>query len=180
MQDAGFCSPDRIFRSSCSFFFSREQAERVCSDRMNPNIAFITSLKENPKIASNEDSSLKAVLMQNYILLRFEDVSLNPESYVKYIYGFIGHDPTVEVIRWLRGATTSTKSFTKRPFSTMRNSKTVVEAWRSTISLEGALMVQKICAVSLETLGYRKFETKEDLLDNSLSSFNLNSNEGTK
>ena len=95
------------------------------------------------------------------MLLRHEDVSLNPSYYAKQMYQFIGHDADDDVIKWIQQATTS--SHDQDNFSTTRISKMVVNKWRNEISYHGNEIVQEICNISLHFFGYKYFTSNEEL-----------------
>ncbi|KAF5897523.1 carbohydrate sulfotransferase 1-like [Clarias magur] len=103
-----------------------------------------------------------AWLHRRYLLVRYEDLALNPEAKAKEIYKFLDLDIDNKVLTWISQNTNATSS-AKSKYSTSRDSKTTTESWRLHLGFDIVKTVQKLCNNTLDLLGYKTVQSEEEL-----------------
>ncbi|KAM9463040.1 carbohydrate sulfotransferase 3-like [Clarias gariepinus] len=103
-----------------------------------------------------------------YMLVRFEDIALFPMRKAAEMYQFTGIPFTDQVKEWLL-QNTQTPDNEDDMYSTKRNSSQQAEKWRFNLPLKYVKIVQKVCGPTMKLLGYRFIESKEMLIDKSVS-----------
>ena len=107
--------------------------------------------------------------------IRYEDFVSSPLEKTQKIYDFVGINMTMEVKEWLDEATSVTNDdnlSVESPQGIKRNAKTVLNSWRNDLSFEAVNLIQNKCDNAMNLLGYRRFNSKEDLKDLSKPYFN--------
>lgn len=105
-------------------------------------------------------------LRGRYLLVRYEDLALNPKDKAEEIYRFVGLDMDERVLAWI---TRNTNSNTGSPsdwnykYSTSRDSKATAENWRLRLSFDIVRTVQNLCNSTLSQLGYRPVNSAAQL-----------------
>ena len=99
-------------------------------------------------------------LRKSYLLVRYEDIALEPMHMTKELYNFAGLDFRPEVIDWVQQ---STRKRDGGSYSTMRNSTAASRAWTKRLGWEKVLAIQKQCSKVLWRLGYDIMWSKDDL-----------------
>lgn len=105
-------------------------------------------------------------LRGRYLLVRYEDLALNPKDKAEEIYRFVGLDMDERVQAWI---TRNTNSNTGSPsdwnykYSTSRDSRTTAESWRLRLSFDIVRTVQNLCNHTLSQLGYRPVHSAAQL-----------------
>ena len=130
----------------------REQAIRICEERMNGNVEFIRDIlmKNLSKL-----TFMSGYTSNKYMLLRHEDVSLHPTYYARQVNNFIGHDTDNSMMEWLKKATAYSRDSKK--------SKMFVNKWRNQITFMGNEIAQEVCNKSLHFFGYKQFSLEQQL-----------------
>lgn len=110
-----------------------------------------------------------AWLRGRYLLIRYEDLALNPEAKAKEIYKFLDLDIDKNVLTWI-SQNTNASSSTRSKYSTSRDSKTTSESWRLHLGFDIVQTVQTLCNNTLALLGYRIVQSEVELrnIQNSL------------
>uniref|UniRef100_A0AAV2IR61 Sulfotransferase n=1 Tax=Knipowitschia caucasica TaxID=637954 RepID=A0AAV2IR61_KNICA len=103
-----------------------------------------------------------------YMLLRYEDIAMNPLQKTKEIYEFVGLKMTPSVAKWIDENTKSSTE-SKNKLGTKRDSATVTESWRRKLPLDLVLEAQKQCLHYMRLVGYRPIQSREDLLNMNVS-----------
>lgn len=103
-----------------------------------------------------------AWLHGRYLLVRYEDLALNPEAKAKEIYKFLDLDIDKKVLTWISQNTNGTLS-TNSKYSTSRDSKTTPESWRLHLGFDIVKTVQKLCINTLALLGYKIVQSEVEL-----------------
>ncbi|KAF4091696.1 hypothetical protein AMELA_G00039480 [Ameiurus melas] len=103
-----------------------------------------------------------AWLQGRYLLVRYEDLAINPEGKAKEIYKFLDLDMDNKVITWISQNTNATSSRKSR-YSTSRDSKTTPESWRLHLSFDIVKTVQTLCNNTLALLGYKIVHSEVEL-----------------
>ncbi|XP_070538283.1 carbohydrate sulfotransferase 1-like [Ptychodera flava] len=110
---------------------------------------------------------------ENYMAVRYEDVSEEPIGMAQKIYSFLGMELNQNVKRWLNENTQQDADGNHAYYAwqTKRNSRETAQFWRKKMSFG---LVKKIesdpdCSYLLDTMGYRKAESAEQLLNSSVS-----------
>ncbi|MCI4379109.1 hypothetical protein PGIGA_G00224270 [Pangasianodon gigas] len=103
-----------------------------------------------------------AWLRGRYLLVRYEDLALNPEAKAKEIYKFLDLDIDNKVLTWISQNTNVTSS-TSSKYSTSRDSKTTPESWRLNLGFDIVKTVQTLCNDTLALLGYKIVQSEVEL-----------------
>lgn len=99
-------------------------------------------------------------------VLRYEDMSLNPNNKTRELLDFLGLDFDPKMQEFLTSHTT--KNF-DQPWSTTRESKTRVTHWVSKLPAEKLQAVQSACDAVMKRLGYKSITSTKDInVDNIL------------
>ena len=109
----------------------------------------------------------------NIMRVRHEDFAMEPIRTTRDIYDFIGKPPTPELLDWVETATNGVKVAASQisPYSTERDAKEVLTAWRTWYTFEEVSVIQEVCKESLALLGYSKFTSEAQLANLTLPSF---------
>ncbi|KAK1785104.1 hypothetical protein P4O66_018204, partial [Electrophorus voltai] len=97
-------------------------------------------------------------LSGRYLLVRYEDLALNPEVKAREIYRFLGLDLDTKVLTWIAQNTNSTKKSNNK-FSTSRDSKATLQSWRLRLGFDIVKTMQNLCGTSFALMGYRNVES---------------------
>ncbi|XP_038078045.1 carbohydrate sulfotransferase 3-like [Patiria miniata] len=90
----------------------------------------------------------------NYLLLRYEDMSLDPERVTQLIYNFTGLGAVPETIsKWIAE---NTQAHRPGVYSTTRVSSQVYQSWRTKLDYKTAKAIENVgrCAEMMEHFGY--------------------------
>ncbi|XP_003724178.2 carbohydrate sulfotransferase 1 [Strongylocentrotus purpuratus] len=111
-------------------------------DHMQRNIAF--------------DSSTPEWLKDRYIRVRFEDLAQDPIGETKRIYGKLGMQLHDNVISWIKKNTQGVNNIqgNKDPFSRTRDTKKVVDSWRSKLDSRKIKRIESSCWKTMDALSY--------------------------
>ena len=90
---------------------------------------------------------------KSLLLLRFEDVAYQPWDFTKKLFKYFGSEPNQATSEWIVNITTSS-AYSRNPYSTVRNSSSVPEAWREGLTFEQIKVIQEECTHVLWELGY--------------------------
>lgn len=107
-----------------------------------------------------------AWLRGRYLLVRYEDLALNPKDKAEEIYRFVGLDMDQRVLSWINRNTnsnTGSPSDWNYKYSTSRDSKAAAENWRLRLSFDIVRTVQNLCNNTLSQLGYRPVHSAAQL-----------------
>ncbi|XP_028814173.1 carbohydrate sulfotransferase 1 [Denticeps clupeoides] len=108
-----------------------------------------------------------AWLRGHYLLVRYEDLALNPEKKTREIYQFLGLDLDHRVLTWIAQntnvSTPSSSSEWNYKYSTARDSRATAESWRHHLGFDIVRTVQNLCNSTLSLLGYRPAQSVNDL-----------------
>ncbi|XP_062860420.1 carbohydrate sulfotransferase 1-like [Trichomycterus rosablanca] len=107
-------------------------------------------------------------LKGRYLLVRYEDLALNPEAKTKEIYKFLDVDIDDKVFRWLSQNTNATGQMNDL-YSTSRDAKSTTESWRQKLAFDIVKTVQTICNTTLSMLGYKMVQSVTQLRDSNYS-----------
>ncbi|GFS58377.1 hypothetical protein NPIL_419911 [Nephila pilipes] len=90
----------------------------------------------------------------NFIKVRYEDLSTNPENETEKLFRFLNLPYSTSVKKFLKTHTVGRKSDAKNPYSTRRNSSSMVNSWRERFSYKQILDVQSHCESVLLKLNH--------------------------
>ncbi|KAG5262746.1 hypothetical protein AALO_G00278420 [Alosa alosa] len=107
-------------------------------------------------------------LRDRYMLVRYEDIARFPMRKATEMYQFAGIPFTSKVKEWILKNTQASKEVSG-VYSTQKNSSEQVEKWRFSIPFKLAQVVQKVCGPTMKLFGYKFAESKEMLMDKSIS-----------
>ncbi|KAK7891687.1 hypothetical protein WMY93_023650 [Mugilogobius chulae] len=105
-------------------------------------------------------------LRGRYLLVRYEDLALNPKDKTEDIYRFVGLDMDDKVLAWITKNTNSNSgspSDWNYKYSTSRDSRATAESWRLRLSYDIVRTVQSLCNQTLSQLGYRPVHSAAQL-----------------
>ncbi|XP_071793172.1 carbohydrate sulfotransferase 3-like [Asterias amurensis] len=105
----------------------------------------------------------------NYLLLRYEDVSLDPHEAARRIYNFTGLGAVPgNVSRWIQEHTSAHIAGT---YSTSRVSSQVYQSWRSRLSFPTVKTIEEVgtCSQMMQRFGYLPAKDKEHLTNLNIS-----------
>ncbi|XP_077982554.1 carbohydrate sulfotransferase 1-like [Glandiceps talaboti] len=100
---------------------------------------------------SEED---KSPWKQNYLVVRFEDIAMEPLYYAEKIYNFIGIDFHSNVLQWIENNTRSNTVF--GGYGVSRNSSAVVGNWKNRMTFDLVEKIQnaRMCRKFMLALNY--------------------------
>ncbi|XP_072286393.1 carbohydrate sulfotransferase 6-like [Pyxicephalus adspersus] len=123
----------------------------------NNNIASTQVMEKicNAQLAINKLAMAAVpVLHDRYMLIRHEDLALEPVKNVKDIYEFVGLKMSDDMERWIHNITHG-EDKEKRGFMTFsRQSSKVVQKWRTTMDFKNVKEIQHVCKDAMEHFGY--------------------------
>ncbi|XP_071854521.1 carbohydrate sulfotransferase 1-like isoform X2 [Apostichopus japonicus] len=104
-------------------------------------------------------------MVGKYLLVRYEDVAMNPVQKAAEIYNFVGLSLNDNVTKWLIKNTqcNSTIQICNETFGTFRNTSAVINRWRDVMSWRLVKRVQSVCKAPMNLLGYRIVKSENDL-----------------
>lgn len=119
-------------------------------------------------MAASAETALQrpAWLRGRYLLVRYEDLALDPKTKATEIYRFLGLDIEERVRVWITKNTNSNVSAPSEwnhRYSTTRDSRTTAESWRLRLGFDIVRTVQKLCNDTLTLLGYRQVHSAAEL-----------------
>ncbi|XP_072013623.1 carbohydrate sulfotransferase 1-like [Amphiura filiformis] len=106
-------------------------------------------------------------LQNKYILIRYEDLAMEPLLYAEKIYKFLNLQLPNSVRDWITENTKSDRDL--RWWWHTRNSRRVATRWRNELKLSTVLEIQSQCKLVMERLGYKTVETEEMLRNSNYS-----------
>ncbi|KAK3548080.1 hypothetical protein QTP70_004510 [Hemibagrus guttatus] len=152
--------PRAILASHITTFTAEFSAWKIWNDtgKQPPSIDLTQITKTCQDMEDSVNTGLKkpAWLHGRYLLVRYEDLALNPEAKAKEIYRFLDLDIGDSVLEWISQNT--------------NNSKTTSEIWRLCLNFDIVETVQKLCKNTLDLLGYKIVQSQVELknISNSL------------
>ncbi|XP_028843333.1 carbohydrate sulfotransferase 1 [Denticeps clupeoides] len=109
-------------------------------------------------------------LRGKYMLVRYEDLALNPLQKTREIYDFLGTPMDKNVVDWIQNNTRgSNKLSAKHKFGTVRDSAANAEHWRLNLSYDIVDYTQTVCQNILQDLGYKLANSSEELKNMSVT-----------
>ena len=104
-------------------------------------------------------------------LLRFEDLTLDPENIARKLLSFLDLPWIERMEEYIATHTVqdNVKIDQKNsdnhpdPYSTSRNSSAVAFAWRTSLPMSNISAIQSVCQEPMDHLGYKPVQTSEDL-----------------
>ena len=130
----------------------REKIKSIC----DPILENLRNLKG---LYSGKDSHQRKGRL---FVLRFEDVAYQPHAMTQKLFKYFDVLPTEALFDWLVNITTSS-AYIRNPYSTVRNSASVPEAWRDSLTFEQVAIIQEECSDVLWELGYWPIKNNEAL-----------------
>ncbi|XP_054773904.2 carbohydrate sulfotransferase 1-like [Lytechinus pictus] len=112
------------------------------------------------------------LMRKNYLLVRYEDLALEPYVYAQKIYDFAGLGAEIppKMKRWI-DINTNTNDLSKKraaAFSTKRDSKEVLVSWKSRLTIEMAQAIEEVgdCSRLMKATGYKLIGNNLEMLRN--------------
>lgn len=158
--------PRAILASRINAFPSEFTAWKIWNDTdrrpHSVDLTQITSLCQDMEASVNTGLTKPAWLHGRYLLVRYEDLALNPEDKAKEIYKFLDLNIDNKVLEWISQNTNDT-TFTRFKYSTKRDSKTTLASWRLHMDFNIIKTVQNLCINTLNLLGYKLVQSEVEL-----------------
>uniref|UniRef100_A0A3P9INB0 Sulfotransferase n=2 Tax=Oryzias latipes TaxID=8090 RepID=A0A3P9INB0_ORYLA len=125
-------------------------------------------------MAASAETGLQgpAWLHSRYLLVRYEDLALNPETKSTEIYRFVGLEMGQRVRTWISKNTNSNASAQadwNYRYSTARDSRATAESWRLRLGFDVVRKIQSLCSHTLALLGYKQVQSAAELRNLSVS-----------
>ncbi|XP_077987524.1 carbohydrate sulfotransferase 3-like [Glandiceps talaboti] len=110
-------------------------------------------------ILLNANTSLTHAWKENFIVLRFEDIVLNPKKYTDIMYSHVGIDIDKKVYEWIDNNTNATEH-EHGGFGTAKKSSAVINDWqnRMTFNLVKKIQNYAVCREYMNQLQYKFIE----------------------
>ena len=99
----------------------------------------------------------------NFIKVRYEDISLNPENESRKLFKFLKLPFSASVQRFLKTHTVGRRTDDNNPYSTRRNTTAMANSWRERFTYKQVVDVQKSCEGVLKDLNYSLITTPKQL-----------------
>ncbi|KAG7168735.1 carbohydrate sulfotransferase 1-like [Homarus americanus] len=131
---------------------------------------FTRDEKEPAKVCERYRQDLTAARLllhhypHRYTMVRYEDLTLNPERVIRQLYTFLGLPYTALVDYMVTTMTIgiNTEYENLHPFSTRKNTTNKMWAWRERLTYPQMLHIQTLCSDVLEAYGYPIFTSQQD------------------
>ncbi|XP_078055834.1 carbohydrate sulfotransferase 3-like [Mustelus asterias] len=123
---------------------------------------------ENLRNSAQLGLSQPAWLKDRFMLMRYEDVALEPMRRAYEMYRFAGIPITPEVKKWIY-TNTQTSQGSDNLYSTHKNSSEQFEKWRLVLPFKIAQVVQTVCEPAMKLFGYKLAKDAETLANKSAS-----------
>ncbi|XP_053645441.2 carbohydrate sulfotransferase 5-like [Cherax quadricarinatus] len=159
-----------LVRDPRALLASRYSLEKH-TEMLQENATFFTHQEKNPADVCRryrQDLSSARFLHRHYphryILIRYEDVALDPSRYVRSIYNFTELPYTKVVAHNVATLTLGMydDAFQSHPYSTNKNSTEVVYRWRTSLPYSEMEKIQAECHDVLQAYGYPVFASKTE------------------
>ncbi|XP_067876451.1 carbohydrate sulfotransferase 3b [Heterodontus francisci] len=164
--------PRAVLASRIVAFPSKYEAwKKWASQGIMPNDEEVGKLRgncENLQASAQLGISQPPWLKDRFMLIRYEDVALEPLKKAYEMYRFAGIPITPEVKKWIYINTQTSRS-SDNVYSTHKNSSEQFEKWRLTLSFKIAEVVQKVCEPAMKLFGYKLAKDAATLANRSAS-----------
>uniref|UniRef100_A0A1A8MDA3 Sulfotransferase n=2 Tax=Nothobranchius pienaari TaxID=704102 RepID=A0A1A8MDA3_9TELE len=107
-------------------------------------------------------------LRGRYMLVRYEDIALDPMQKAEEMYKFAEIPFSSQAREWILKNTHATEE-ARSYFSTQKNSSEQAEKWRFSIPFTLAQVVQKVCGPTMQLFGYKFVNDEKTLINKSFS-----------
>lgn len=120
-----------------------------------------SSMGKTLRTALNPPSWLKG----NYMVVRYEDLVMDPIKTVRQVYGFVNLSVSPEIEKFSLNMT-SGSGYSSKPFVvSARNATQAVSAWRTLLTFLQIKQVEEYCQVPMDLLGYQTVSSQEEVKD---------------
>uniref|UniRef100_A0A452HJG7 Sulfotransferase n=1 Tax=Gopherus agassizii TaxID=38772 RepID=A0A452HJG7_9SAUR len=104
-------------------------------------------------------------LKNNYLVVRYEDLVVDPIKTVRQVYGFVNLVVSPEMEKFALNMT-SGPGYSSKPFVvSARNATQAVSAWRTALSFQQIKQVEDYCHQPMAILGYERVNSPEEVKD---------------
>ena len=111
--------------------------------------------------------------LRNFIFFcRYEDLALDPLGVASKIYDFVGLSMVPTIEGWIKQNTQVSASDGQRrpnPYSTRRDSREAMQAWRKHLTFGQVEYIQSVCSKAMLYFGYKNATSHQELLDFNIS-----------
>ncbi|XP_059802265.1 carbohydrate sulfotransferase 3 [Hypanus sabinus] len=123
---------------------------------------------ENLRASAQLGISQPPWLKDRFMLMRYEDIALEPLKRAQEMYRFAGIPFTPEVKKWIYENTQASKA-SDNVYSTHKNSSEQFEKWRLGLPFKIARVVQQVCEPAMKLFGYKFVKDAATLANRSAS-----------
>lgn len=128
---------------------SRYSSVSWCADHpdcASPEV-LCSDLQDDLKVAT----ALRQLYPDRFIMVKFEDVAMDPQAQVRSLMSFLGMEFTAGTARFMQE---HTQSNLNSPWSTKRKSSDRVTMWKKQLPLQEVHIIQNACESVLKNLQY--------------------------
>ncbi|XP_042206391.1 putative mediator of RNA polymerase II transcription subunit 26 isoform X2 [Homarus americanus] len=137
---------------------------QACSDPETVCKDLLTDLKLS--------ETVKANFPDRYLMVRYEDMGLQPGKKAREIFKFLQLSYNKYVATFVKDHTTPNRKTKRRgngsPYSTFRDSRATTFAWRGDLNFTTVEAIQDVCIQPLQRLQLRIFQNEEDYLNTTI------------
>ncbi|XP_073498136.1 carbohydrate sulfotransferase 4-like [Phyllobates terribilis] len=150
----------------------REDKEQQ-NKKSNPNVTQVMAKICEAQVAINNFSRQAGKALQGkYMMIRHEDLALEPLTVVNKVYKFTGLSLNEDLQKWLYNITHQHKKVQRGFMNFAEDSMKIVQKWRKNLDHKVALEIQAVCQKAMEVFGYSQVRTLKAQQDLSLSLMN--------
>ncbi len=144
-----------IINSRISLDKKEHQAHTSEEDYIWEIEKYCRELDSDMNYLNRMNGSMPDVLKKNLLLLRYEDLAVNPRNMTQLVYDFLGIDLHENVVKFINDNTHVDQTKSRSSYSTARNSAEVAQSWKSKLEMKYIQHIQRICGDNLKLFGYR-------------------------
>ena len=114
--------------------------------------------------------TLHPSLRDRYLVLRYEDLAVQPLKLLDFLYNFTGLQVSESIKQWLVNITQPSENKLKEqalnPVSVVRNSLEILNKWRLAAETCDVNIIERYCRDIMKSMGYIQIQGSDDLLRN--------------
>lgn len=121
------------------------------------------------KIHRRAMTEASGFLKDRYLMVRYEDVAMDPLRKIKEMYKFTDLNLTPELETWIHDITHGNNKKYPDFEITSRDAQYVSQAWRKHLSFQNVSTVQQLCKEAIDYFGYKLVYSEKELINLSLN-----------
>ncbi|KAM4696173.1 uncharacterized protein WCC33_014915 [Rhinophrynus dorsalis] len=129
----------------------------------SPTITQVMGKICNAQVAINKVAkAVGSIFHGRYLVIRHEDLAMEPNLSVKRIYDFAGLTLTEDLKNWVYTITHDKDEKNDGHMKYSKESRKVVQNWRRNMDFHSVMEVQQSCQVAMKHFGYLLVESEKD------------------